>query len=197
LVKGVALLKIIHYPDAKLRLRSTAVTKFDQELGTLVANMAETMYHSNGIGLAAIQVGEPLRVLVLDIGDMEVDEDFVEGDDDSERRLASKRTTKRLEVYINPEILLSSGEIEYEEGCLSVPGVYATVCRKDKLRVRYQDLSGKVIEEETTGLKSIVLQHEMDHLDGIVFPDRLSPMNKMMILQKYNKLQKEVVEEES
>jgi peptide deformylase len=197
----VAPREIIHYPDPRLRLKSSKVTHFDEDLRKLVNDLADTMYFANGIGLAAIQVAVAQRVLVIDIGGMDVDEDFVEGDEESERKLASKRKVKKLEIYINPEILKSSGEIEYEEGCLSVPGVYATVyatvCRKESLRIRYQDLTGKVIEEETHGLKSIVLQHEIDHLDGIVFPDRLSAMNKMMILQKYNKLQKEPVEEES
>jgi peptide deformylase len=193
----VATLKIIHYPDPRLRLKSAPVEVFDQDLKTLARDLAETMYEANGIGLAAIQVAVPKRILVIDIGGMEHDEEFIEGDDESERRLASKRTEKKLEVFINPQIVISDGEIEYEEGCLSVPGVYAKVCRKEHLKLRYQDLSGKIIEEETHGLRSIVLQHEMDHLDGIVFPDRLSPLMKMMILQKYTKLQKEPVEEES
>ncbi len=193
----MALKTIIEYPDSRLRLKSSSVTSFNKELQTLVSDMAETMYESNGIGLAAIQIAVAQRILVIDIGDMEIDEEFIEGDNESESRLASKRTVKKLEVFINPEIISSSGEIEYEEGCLSVPGVYATVIRKNNLKIRYQDINGKTIEEETTGLKSIVLQHEMDHLDGVVFPDRLSAMNKMMILQRYTKLQKELVEEES
>ncbi len=190
-------MKIITYPDPRLRLKSARVETFDQELGDLVADMGETMYQASGIGLAAIQVAIPKRILVIDINGMDDDEEFIEGDEESERRLATKRKEKKLEVFINPEILKASGEIEYEEGCLSVPGVYAKVGRKESLKLRYQNLAGETIEEESHGFRSIVLQHEMDHLDGIVFPDRLSPMTRMMVLQKYNKLQKTPVSEES
>jgi len=153
----VAFREIIHYPDPRLRLKSAAVTTFDQDLKNLVKDMAETMYQNNGIGLAAIQVAVPQRLLVIDIGGMENDDEFIEGDDASEKRLASKRTIKNLEVFINPVIVSSSGEIEYDEGCLSVPGVYATVCRKELMKLRYQDLDGQTHEIESQGLKSIVL----------------------------------------
>jgi peptide deformylase len=185
------LLKIIHYPDPRLRLKSEPVTVFDAELRTLVQNMEETMHNAKGIGLAAIQVAVPKRLLIIDIGDLDENDEYIEGDEESERRLSERRKTSNLEVFINPLILDSSGTIEYEEGCLSVPGVFAKVCRKEHLKLRYQDLDGKTHEIETHGLRSIVLQHEMDHLDGIVFPDRIGSMQRMMVLNKYKKLQAE------
>jgi len=192
----MSLLTIIHYPDPRLRLKSEPVTVFDDELKTFVKDMEETMNIAKGIGLAAIQVAIPRRLLVIDIGDLDEDEDYVEGDDKSERRLSERRTVSNLELYINPEIIESSGSIDYEEGCLSLPGVFASVRRKEHLKLRYQDVDGKSHEIETHGLRSIVLQHEMDHLDGIVFPDRIGPMQKMMVLNKYKKLQSEELEPE-
>jgi len=191
----MALLEIIKLPDPRLREKSKDVTLFDRELKALVANMAETMGWAKGIGLAAVQVAVHQRLLIIDIGDLSADEKYIEGNEESERRLAERKTTSKIEVYINPVILKGDGEIRYEEGCLSVPGVYSTVTRKEHLRLRYQDLDGKVHEEETHGLKSIVLQHEMDHLDGIVFTDRLGPMARMATLEKYNKLRRRETQE--
>ena len=193
----MALREIIRYPDPLLRKKSEKVTVFDQNLKTLVEDMAETMYWSNGIGLAAIQIGIKERVIIIDIGDLDVNSETLEGDDEAEASLAKKRRVKKLEVFINPEILEQDGEIEYEEGCLSVPGVTAIVCRREHLKLRYQDLLGVSHEIETHGLRSIVIQHEMDHCDGVVFPDRLGSLQKMMLLNKYKKLQqKEKVESE-
>ncbi len=187
----MAPLKIIHYPDPRLRLKSEPVTSFDSSLRELVEGMQEAMIRAKGIGLAAIQVAVPKRLLIIDIGDLDADEEYIEGDGDSERRLSERKTVSNLEVFVNPEILEASGSIDYEEGCLSLPGVHATVHRKERLRVRYQDLDGNSHEIETHGLKSIVIQHELDHLNGIVFPDRLGPMQKMMVLNRYKKLQAE------
>lgn len=193
----MAILDIIQLPDPQLRMKSADVTVFDAKLKKLVDDMAETMVFAKGIGLAAIQVAVPQRVLVIDLGDITEEDEFIEGDEESERRLAESRTVSKLEVFINPVILESDGETEYEEGCLSVPGVYSLVKRKEHLRLRYQDITGKVHEIETTGMRSIVLQHEMDHLDGIVFTDRLGPMQKMMTLDKYNKLQAKAKKEKA
>jgi len=183
------LLNIVTYPDPRLREKSVAVTEFGPELKKLVADMAETMAWANGIGLAAIQVGVGKRLLVIDIGELNADERYIEGGEEGERRLSERKKTSKLEVFVNPIIVKGEGENDYEEGCLSVPGVYANVTRKKKLWVRYQDLTGKIHEMETEGLKSIVIQHELDHLDGVVFPDRLGPMQRMMVLDKYKKLQ--------
>jgi peptide deformylase len=186
-------LKIIHYPDPRLRLKSEPVTSFDDELRDLVSGMHEAMIEAKGIGLAAIQVAVPRRVLIIDIGDLDADEEYIEGDGESEQRLSERKTVSHLEIFVNPEILEAKGSIEYEEGCLSLPGVHAKVQRKEELRVRYQDLDGKTYEIETHGLRSIVIQHELDHLNGIVFPDRIGPMQKMMVLTKFKKLQAEKV----
>jgi peptide deformylase len=186
----MALLEIIKLPDPRLREKSVEVTSFGPELKKLAADMAETMAWAKGIGLAAVQVAVLKRILVIDIGDLSADEKYIEGDEESERRLSERKKTSKVEAYVNPVIVKGEGEIKYEEGCLSVPGVYSTVVRKERLLLRYQDLEGKTHEEETHGLKSIVLQHEMDHLDGVVFTDRLGPMQRMMILEKYNKLRK-------
>ncbi len=196
----MAILDIVTLPDPRLRLKSLEVKDFGPELKKLVADMAETMVWAKGIGLAAIQVGVQKRLLVVDIGDLTADEQYIEGNEESERRLSERKTTTNLEVFINPVILKGEGSIEYEEGCLSVPGVYSNVVRKESLKLRYQDIDGTVHEIETHGLKSIVLQHEIDHLDGVVFTDRLGPMQKMMLLEKYKKIQKikqeELVSEE-
>lgn len=183
------LLNILKYPDARLRTKAKTVTEFGAKLKTLSENMAETMYANKGIGLAATQVDEHIRFLIIDLGDLDENEKYVEGDEEAEVRLADKRTVQKLEVFVNPKILKSSGEIGYEEGCLSVPGVYANVTRKENLTLQYQDLDGNTHKIETSGLKSIVLQHEMDHLEGIVFPDRIGHMQRMLVLDKYNKLQ--------
>jgi peptide deformylase len=185
----MAILNLVYLPDARLREKSKPVTSFDPALKKLVSDMAETMIWAKGIGLAAIQVGIAERLLIIDIGDLDEDEEYIEGDAESERRLSERRTSSNIEVYINPQIIKAEGSIDYEEGCLSVPGVYSTVRRKEHLWLRYQDVEGKTHEIETTGLRSIVLQHEMDHLDGIVFTDRLGPMQRMMTLKKYEKLQ--------
>lgn len=185
----MSLLELVYLPDPRLREKSKEVKDFSPELKKLVSDMSETMVWAKGIGLAAVQVGVHKRLLIIDIGDLDENDSYIEGDEESERRLAEKKTVSKIEVFINPVILEANGEIEYEEGCLSVPGVYSNVKRKEKLKLRYQDLEGKTHEIETHGLKSIVLQHEMDHLDGIVFTDKLGPMQRMMVLDKYNKLQ--------
>lgn len=192
----MALLEIVKLPDPRLRKKSVDVTEFDLSIKTLIADMAETMADARGIGLAAVQVGVHKRILILDLGDLKEDEHFIEGDEESEKRLASKRKSSKLEVYINPKIVSSEGETEYEEGCLSVPGVYAKVCRKETLTLSFQDVNGKHQQITASGLRAIALQHEMDHLDGIVFTDRLGSVQKMMVLKKYEKLRKKAEEEE-
>ncbi len=192
----MALLPIVTLPDPRLREKSTDVTEFGPELKKLVVDMAETMAWAKGIGLAAVQIGLPKRLLVIDIGDLTEDDEYIEGDEESEKRLAERRTTSNLEVFVNPVILEADGQIEYEEGCLSIPGVYSKVRRKEHLVLRYQDVDGKTHQIETRGFKSIVLQHEMDHLEGIVFTDRIGPMQRMMVLDKYKKLRRRKSEED-
>jgi peptide deformylase len=192
----MAVLEIVTLPDPRLKIKSKSVEKFDATLKKLVSDLADTMKFAKGIGLAAVQVGVHQRVLVLDIGDLNDATDFIEGDEESERRLAANRTQSRLEIYVNPEIVSSEGTTEFEEGCLSVPGVYSKVCRKEKVKLRYQDVDGNYHELEADGLRAIALQHEMDHLEGIVFTDRLGPIQRMMVLKKYQKLQKSKAEAE-
>jgi peptide deformylase len=138
------------------------------------------MYHAPGIGLAAVQVGVPIRLLVMDLQEPE-------NEDDPESAII-----KDPRVFINPEILWHSDvEVPYTEGCLSVPDQYAEVLRPDRIRARWQDADGKTYEEELEGLMAVCLQHEMDHLEGILFIDHLSRLKRDMVLKKLAKLRKE------
>src|SRR5919107_1558962 len=173
----MSLLPIVEVPDPRLRQISSPVAEVDDELRQLVGDMFETMYAAPGIGLAAIQVGVPKRVLVIDL--QEPDE---EGGEPVSRPL----------VFINPEIVQESETLRiYNEGCLSVPEMYAEVERPDRIRARWLDRDGKAHEEELDGLLAICLQHEMDHLEGILFIDHLSRLKRDMVLKKLAKLRKE------
>ena len=187
----MAIREILEVPDPRLKEVSKPVEKFDDELKTLVADMFETMYDAPGIGLAAIQVGVPLRVLVIDLQPEDEDAEpevctAHEGEHHTHRPL--KREPR---VFINPEILDPSDEHTlYNEGCLSVPDIYADIERPSRIRARWQDLDGKVHEESMDGLMATCLQHEMDHLEGILFIDHLSRLKKQMALKKLEKLRK-------
>ena len=173
----MAIRSIVEGPDPRLREISKSVETFDDELRTLVADMFETMYDSPGIGLAAIQVGVPKRILVIDLQEPEEEEG---------------EPVKNPHVFINPEILEhSQQEVPYTEGCLSVPDQFAEVDRPDRIRARWLDLDGKVHEEEIEGLLATCLQHEMDHLNGVLFIDHLSRLKRDMILKKLAKQRKE------
>lgn len=166
----MAILPIIETPDPRLRQISTPVEKVDAELNALIDDMFETMYDAPGIGLAAIQVGVPKRLLVIDLQE-EQDEDG--------------KPIRDPRVFINPEILQTSDELQvYSEGCLSVPDQYADVERPAVIRARWQDRDGKTHEEQLDGLLAICLQHEMDHLEGILFIDHLSRLKREMVLKK-------------
>lgn len=165
----MAKLEILEIPDPRLRTVAKPVEIFDEKLAVLVGDMIETMYDAKGIGLAATQVNVHQRLLVLDVSDAQ----------DTPR------------VYINPEILSAEGAETCEEGCLSVPGIYAEVSRAEKVRVSARDLEGKVFEEELDGLHAVCLQHEMDHLVGKLFVDHLSPLKRRMLLKKLDKLRKQ------
>ena len=173
----MAIRRIFETPDAILRQISRPVEKFDDKLKTLVADMFETMYEAPGIGLAAVQVGEPIRLLVIDL-----QEPAEEGGE----------PIRDPRMFINPEVLWHSDtEVPYTEGCLSVPEQYAEVMRPDKIRARWQDETGKVYEEEIEGLLAVCLQHEMDHLNGVLFIDHLSRLKRDMVLKKLAKWRKE------
>lgn len=165
-------LKIISAPDPYLRSISEPVEEVDDELRALMDDMLETMYGAFGIGLAAIQVGVPKRVIVMD--------------------MALEDEPKAPQFFINPEITWTSDEMGvYEEGCLSVPEQYADVERPAKCKFKYLDYNGQAHEVEADGLLATCIQHEMDHLNGILFIDHLSALKRRMILKKLTKAQRE------
>ncbi len=175
----MALLNILTFPNSILRQKAQKVETFDSTIKTLVDDMLETMYDAPGVGLAANQVGILKRILVID-----VDYD-IKGDDEDERVYVKKNPR----IFINPEILEKSGKILFKEGCLSVPGFSEEVERFEKIKVTYQDVSGKPTTLETDGLLAVALQHEMDHLEGKLFVDRLSTVKKTLIKGKLLKKQ--------
>jgi len=161
----MALLPILHYPDERLHTRAKPVEAVDAGIRKLVADMAETMYAAPGIGLAATQVDVHKRLLVLDISE----------------------DKSHLQVFINPEILWREGECVGEEGCLSVPGIYESVKRSERVGVRALNLEGETFELAAEGLLAICLQHEIDHLDGKVFVEYLSRLKLARIKAKLAK----------
>ena len=176
----MAIRRIYETPDAVLRQISKPVETFDDELKTLVADMFETMYAAPGIGLAAVQVGVPIRLLVIDLQEPADPED------------PESPAVKQPRVFINPEVVWhSDNEVPYTEGCLSVPEQYAEVMRPDRIRAKWQDEHGKTFEEEIDGLLAVCLQHEMDHLNGVLFIDHLSRLKRDMVLKKLAKWRKE------
>ena len=185
---------IIEAPDPRLRLKSKPVETIDDSIRTLVADMFETMYDAPGIGLAAIQVGEPLRVLVIDLQEQVEDGDGADEVRDEVGRAAGEgepRTIRTPRIFINPEILDPAEDTNiYNEGCLSVPDQYADVERPAACRARWMDLDGVQHDEVIEGMLATCLQHEMDHLEGILFIDHLSRLKREMVLRKLTKLKK-------
>ncbi|MEP7316741.1 MAG: peptide deformylase [Sphingomicrobium sp.] len=176
----MAILKIYETPDAMLRQISTPIDKVDDETRALIKDMFETMYDAPGIGLAAVQVGVPKRLLVMDLQEPE---------DPSNPESPVKKEPR---VFINPEVLQASdSEVPYIEGCLSVPDQYADVMRPDRIRARWLDENGKQHEEDMDGLLAVCLQHEMDHLEGVLFIDHLSKLKRDMVLKKLAKTRRE------
>ena len=177
----MALLPIVEVPDPRLRQISSPVEAVDDEVLALVSDMFETMYAAPGIGLAAIQVGVPKRILVIDLQEPANPED------------PESKPVRDPRVFINPEIVEHSDQdVPYTEGCLSVPDQYAEVDRPDRIRAKWLDFDGKPRDEEITGLLATCLQHEMDHLHGILFIDHLSRLKREMILKKLAKQRKEL-----
>ena len=184
----MAIRTIIEAPDPTLKQVSAPVETFDAELKTLVEDMFETMYDASGIGLAAIQVGVPQRVLVIDLQEPDMDAE-PEHCDDHGCGHEHRPVKNDPRVFINPEILDPSPDLNtYQEGCLSVPEIYAEVDRPRTCRVRWQDLDGNLHEEAMEGLLATCIQHEMDHLNGILFIDHLSRLKRNMALKKLKKL---------
>ena len=184
----MAIREIIEAPNPRLKTISKPVETFDGSLKTLVDDMFETMYAAHGIGLAAIQVGEPIRLLVIDLQEEDPDAEPVPCDHDGHAH-THQPVINDPRVFVNPEILDPSDDLNtYQEGCLSVPDIYADVERPSKCRVRYQDLDGNSHEEEMNGMLAVCIQHEMDHLNGILFIDHLSRLKRSMALKKLKKM---------
>lgn len=161
----MAILDILHFPDARLRNTAKPVEQVDDSVRKLIDDMFETMYEAPGIGLAAIQVNRLQRVIVVDI---------------------SEERNQPL-ALVNPEILEKHGEEQMDEGCLSVPGIYETVQRAERVRVRALDREGKSFEMDVDGLLAVCIQHEIDHLDGKLFVDYLSNLKRQRIRKKLEK----------
>ena len=187
----MAIREILEVPDPRLKTVSKPVEAFDGGLKTLVSDMFETMYAAHGIGLAAIQVGEPLRVLVIDLQepDEDAEPEVCHAHGGEEHTHQPVKNDPR--VFVNPEILQPSDDFQtYQEGCLSVPEIYADVDRPARCRVRWQDLDGQVHEEDMEGMLAVCIQHEMDHLEGVLFIDHLSRLKRQMVLKKLDKIRK-------
>lgn len=161
----MAILDILHFPDPRLRNKAKPVSEVNEQVRKLVDDMFETMYQAPGIGLAAIQVNAPLRVVTIDI---------------------SEERNQPL-TMINPQILEREGVEEMDEGCLSVPGIYEKVKRADRIRFRALDRDGKAYERDADGLLAVCIQHEIDHLDGKLFVDYLSNLKRQRIRKKLEK----------
>ncbi len=164
----MALLNILEYPDPRLRKVAVPVSAVTPEIQKLVRDMAETMYAAPGVGLAATQVDVHKRIVVMDISEAH----------------------DELRVFINPEIVAAEGEAECEEGCLSVPGYYDKVTRAARVVVRAQDANGEFFTLEADGLLAVCVQHEIDHLSGKVFVDRLSPLKRARLAARLRKKQR-------
>lgn len=177
----MAILEVLKYPDSRLRHKGKVVESITPELQKLADDMLETMYDEKGIGLAAIQVGVEVRLLVIDILPRGEDRYELDGLSDLEKAVDQPI------VIFNPEITKKEGKTTYDEGCLSVPGFYETVVRSKYIEVKGMDKEGQPIEYKLDGLLSICMQHEMDHLDGKVFIDRLSPIKSNRIKSKIKK----------
>ncbi|WP_293795577.1 peptide deformylase [uncultured Bosea sp.] len=169
---------LVILPDAQLRLVSKPVEAVTPEVKALVVDMFETMYDAPGIGLAAIQIGVPLRVVTIDLSKPEAKE-------------GEEPEPRKPQVFINPEVTWSSDEFSaYEEGCLSIPEYYEEVERPAEVKVRYMDIDGKTHEIAADGLLATCLQHEIDHLDGILFIDHLSRLKRERVTKKFAKAAK-------
>lgn len=161
----MALLPILQYPDDRLHRVATPVLQVDDKIRQLISDMAETMYAAPGIGLAATQVNVALRIVVID----------------------SSMSHDQLKTFVNPEIIAREGISDFEEGCLSVPGIYEKVPRADHITVRALDAKGKSFDLKAEGLLAVCIQHEMDHLDGKVFVEYLSQLKQRRIAEKLKK----------
>ena len=170
----MALLHILRYPDKRLHTVAARVERANDEIRQLIKDMAETMYAAPGVGLAATQVDVHKRVIIIDVSE----------------------THDQLKVFINPELVATSGKSDFEEGCLSVPGVFEKICRAERITVRALDAEGKRFTLEADGLLAVCIQHEMDHLEGKVFVNYLSRLKQQRILKKLKKQDQHAAEPE-
>jgi len=166
----MAILNVLHYPNPNLRKKAVPVDALDKDIRTLAEDMLETMYAEGGIGLAATQVDVQKRVITMDLSE----------------------TKDQPLVMINPDILSSEGSEEMQEGCLSVPGFYETVQRAEKIKCVYLDIEGESRKLDVDGLLAVCIQHEIDHLDGKLFIDYLSPLKRQLIKKKIKKQEKQL-----
>ncbi|MCG8380094.1 MAG: peptide deformylase [Proteobacteria bacterium] len=164
----MAILEVLHFPDDRLRKKAVLVDKIDNDISEIAQNMLETMYAEGGIGLAATQVNIQKRIVVIDL---------------------SEEKNEPI-ILINPEITNKKGTETMREGCLSVPDYFDTVERAEEIEFNYQDLQGKTISSETGGLLAVCIQHEIDHLNGKLFIDYLSPLKRQRLKKKINKQEK-------
>jgi peptide deformylase len=161
-------LKVLHFPDNRLRNKALPVDTITEEITSLAADMLETMYAEGGIGLAAIQVNIRKRIVVIDLSE----------------------NKDNPVILINPEVIWSEGAEEMQEGCLSVPDVFDTVERAERIRYQYLDVDGNLVESDTDGLLAVCVQHEIDHLNGKLFIDYLSPLKRQRLRKKLDKQEK-------
>ena len=168
----MAIRTILHYPDPRLRQKAQPITEITPELRRLIDDMAETMYAAPGVGLAATQIGEPYRLFIIDI--------------------AAEDEPSNLMVFINPEITRREGDEVGPEGCLSFPGITEDIKRAAKVTVRAQDRDGKPFELHADGLLAVAIQHEADHLDGMLMIDRMGMLKKRIVQRKMQKRQAEL-----
>ena len=172
----MANLQIFTFPDPILRQKAEPVEEFDQAISEIASSMLETMYNSNGIGLAAIQVGILKRIIVIDLNS---------GIEDL--------TKREPHIFINPKIIKESGNSVSEEGCLSVIDFRGEIQRSEKITLEYQDVKGNIKKIETEGMMSICLQHEIDHLNGILFIDHLPFLKQKIVKKRLSKMVKELI----
>jgi peptide deformylase len=199
----MALLPIVTVPDKRLKVKSTPVTVVDDALRQLMDDMLETMYAAPGIGLSAIQVDVPKRLVVVDVAKDGPDNGSISGSNHGPNNgptngpnngtNGSDKTSERDPIFmVNPEIIAQSDElINYDEGCLSLPEQYAEVLRPEHIKVRYLDYHGAKQVTEASGLLSRCIQHELDHLEGILFVDHISTLKRNMIIRRLSKLKRQ------
>lgn len=169
----MSILTILKYPDVRLKQVATEVKEITKEIKKLAMDMVETMYQGRGVGLAATQVGVPFRLIIIDVAQLEGEPNPI--------------------ICINPEIIKADGKTKDDEGCLSVPGFTAPVERYQKVTVRFLDIDGNVKEIEAQDFFAKAFQHEIDHLNGILFVDRLGKLRKQLFLKRYRKMMEEAL----